>query len=382
MIFYEVGERILKNYCEEKGKIGEDLVYEWVNDMLSSMDFEYRIARNTILPFESVYGEKRKITAEFDISVFTPYFVFLIEVKNEVYTKYDYGEPLWEIKEDMVSNPLVQNQGHKKVFCSEMNIPREKVLTIEILLENGKCKNQKSPYPNDYIFDKSDFYENAKFLFATESSDSLDYEALFTSFKKKVNAHKYTLEDHKSILNRTEKIETRIRRVLGWINLHRTDTVICPKCKTGYLFFGDKKYVAPGNSKATIHYFLKCSNYTNEDVKCVGLIYVDKDKSIDEFKAICPVSIEIKNDWGEEKVVHTLLDEVEEIKKERDSLHNNVLLLEKQKNDLERKLVRSKEETKQYVCSLQKQQHENETLHERLDSFRKILGNIYLYREK
>ena len=47
-----------------------------------------------------------------------------------------------------------QNHFHKLVFCSEMGIPREKVITIEVLLENGKWNNQ-SPYINDYIFDKN-----------------------------------------------------------------------------------------------------------------------------------------------------------------------------------------------------------------------------------
>lgn len=372
----------MKNYCEEKGKNGEDLVYQWVCDILNGMDFNYRIVRNAILPFESVYGEWGKITAEFDILIFTSYFVFMIEVKNERYIKCDYGEPVWEIEKDTVSNPLRQNQAHKKVFCSELNIPRERVLTIEVLLENGKCEKMKSPYPNDYVFDKSDFCENAKYLLGTKYSEPLNYESLYANFKKKVDAYKYTIEEHKSILKRTEKIETRINRELGYVNLHRTDTVMCSKCKTGHLFFGDKSYVSPGNTNATTHYFLKCSNYSKEEDGCVGLIYVDKDKSIDEFKKICPISIERKNDWGDEKVMHTLLDDVEQIKKERDSFHNQVLFLEKQNNDLESQLAKSKEEAKQYVSILRRQQRENGELHEQLDSFKKILGNIYFFRKK
>ncbi len=368
----------------DKGKMGEDFVYESVNGILERMDFDYRIARNTILPFKSVYGEAGIITAEFDISVFTPYYVFLIEVKNELYTEFDYTEPLWKIGDtDTVSNPLAQNHVHKKVFCSEMNIPREKVFTIEVLLENGKCKNSRSPYKNDYVFDASDLQDSAKYLLATESLEIIDIEELYRNFMNRVNAHQYSLEEHKTMLRRTEKIETRIRRVLGWNNLHRTDVVICSKCKKGYLFFRDKLYKSSiDNSRASRHYFLGCSNYGNRENNCEGLIYVDAKKNIDEFKKICPISIEQNNDWGEEKVINTLLDEFENVKKECDSLKCQVVLLKMQRSELNDKLKRCRKERKQYANDLEKLQRENNCLQERLDSFMKIIGNIYLFSKK
>lgn len=140
-MFSNLRGKLMNTYRELEGEKGELFVYSIVEKVLKRMDYRYGIARNSILPFDSVYGEKGYITAEFDIIVFTPFFVFLFEIKNEFYNNYDYQEPLWKLANNqMVSNPITQNHTHKQVFCSEFNIPREKVITVEILLKNGKLE--------------------------------------------------------------------------------------------------------------------------------------------------------------------------------------------------------------------------------------------------
>lgn len=81
--------------AKEKGAMGETVVYREIVSMLGELDFECKVIQNARFPFESVYGERGYITAEIDIVVFTPYLIFLFEVKNEKYKKFDYKEPLW-----------------------------------------------------------------------------------------------------------------------------------------------------------------------------------------------------------------------------------------------------------------------------------------------
>lgn len=88
-----MGRKIMSRYCEQKGEEGELLVYGAVKNILDKMNYDYRIVRNAILPFKSVYGEQGYITAEFDILIFTPFLIFLIEIKNECYIDFDYDAP-------------------------------------------------------------------------------------------------------------------------------------------------------------------------------------------------------------------------------------------------------------------------------------------------
>ena len=74
--------------------------------------------------------------------------------------EFDYKEPLWCLMNgELVSNPIEQNHTHK-VVCSELRIPRENVITVEVLLENGCVPNMNSPYPNDYVFSLDDIKIN------------------------------------------------------------------------------------------------------------------------------------------------------------------------------------------------------------------------------
>ncbi|MBR1372914.1 NERD domain-containing protein, partial [bacterium] len=72
----------MTDYMVQKGEEGENYVNDIINQVLPKMDYTYIIVRNKIFPFESVYGRFGYISAEFDFVVFTPYYIFIIEVKN------------------------------------------------------------------------------------------------------------------------------------------------------------------------------------------------------------------------------------------------------------------------------------------------------------
>lgn len=367
----------MNTYRELEGEKGELFVYSIVEKVLKRMDYRYGIARNSILPFDSVYGEKGYITAEFDIIVFTPFFVFLFEIKNEFYNNYDYQEPLWKLANNqMVSNPITQNHTHKQVFCSEFNIPREKVITVEILLKNGKLEMQKSPFVNDYIFDTNELEQKLQYLFATESECTMNNVDLFAIFEKKIQEKHLTREEHIRILKDTEKIETRIKRVCSRCNLRRTDIIRCNSCESGILRFRKLCYPSTKkNKRASGHYALGCSNYGNTQINCeFGLVYVDKDKPIDLYLEMEAIHIEDRNNWGKEKVVKTVLDEINDLKEQNIRMAAE---LKKAKTEMTRVRNQVQNMEKEYIST----KNEIGDLREKIKHFKKVIACLYVYRD-
>ena len=374
----------MSRYCEQKGEEGELLVYGAVKNILDKMNYDYRIVRNAILPFKSVYGEQGYITAEFDILIFTPFLIILIEIKNECYIDFDYDAPLWKlINGEMVSNPINQNHTHKLVFCSELSVPREKVISIEILLENGKIELKKSPFINDYIFDKKEFSQKLMYLFATEFDDRLDVEKLYQTFITQVKKHDFTKQDHLGMLKHTEKIETRIKNVIGRVNLRRTDIIRCSSCGVGELIFRDMSYRSTKeNMRSSRHYALGCSNYKRQGINCkCGLIYVDANKSKKQYLAIEPVHIEEKNHWGDEKMVKTVLDEINKL-----SIENAKLIdqLEEVSDTVARVLQEKNDVNEKYKDACKKvlnAQNEINDLKEHIKRYKKVFRSLYIYKD-
>lgn len=337
--------------------------------------------------FTILYGERGYITAEIDIVVFTPYLIFLFEVKNEKYKKFDYKEPLWNLMDDEpVSNPIEQNHTHKEVFCSELKIPREQVITVEVLLENGCVPNMPSVYPNDYVFSLDDIKNKLVYLLATTSDGIQKMEVIYKQFIDMLKKHNISEEEHINLLKRTEKIETRIRNVIGYINLHRTDVVHCTCCNVGKLYFKDKNYRSTNESeRASKHFFLGCSNYGNKKIKCeAGLIYVDKNKDSSLFKEIKPDSIAHRNNWGDEKVTKTILDEIESLNSTNQNLCIELESVKKENEQLKEALSESKrkndnQEKKIMNCSAEIEKVKR--LEEKLSCFKKIFGRIYFLKD-
>lgn len=378
----------MDDYRIQKGEDGERYVGEILNKVLSKMDFYYKLVQNTYLPFESVYGKNGFISAEFDFTIFTPFYVYIIEVKNESYANCDYSAMQWELKDGTkVSNAINQNHTHKEVFCSEMNIRLDNVITIEILLENDGVVEEYTSYPNDHVFGKKSLEENLLHILSSENNSKFECQRLYDRFKKTVDNKGITKEKHIKILDRTEIIETRIRNVIGYIPFKRTDIIKCNCCTAGNLRFLDKKYESNQNSKrVSTHYFLGCSSYYNKSIECnQKLIYVDKNKKTDDFQALIPIHIEERNNWGDEQVNQTVLDEINELKSrikslnEENEIHNREI--EKLKNSLERVQQENKyneierNKFKNEVITLK---NDNECKVKELSLFKRLVGKIYI----
>lgn len=328
---------------DDKGKAGEDIVFAALENAIKLMDYSCPPPlRNSLLPFESVYGRNGFITAEFDIVLFTPFFVFLFEIKNALYDYSDYNDRLWKLKnkdDEQTSNPIYQNHIHKLVFCSEMNIPREQVITVEVLLENGKQNGRKTKFKNDYVFDKTDLDKELAYLIASEriilddtdfvdsldekySYIKLDCENLHKLFSEKTKDNELYRKKHKEDLLRTEKIEKEQSKYANFIPFRRTDTLTCPKCG-GKLCFMDNSKEFSRNYKAKFSFFLGCTNYY-KDIQCDYKCALYDEKHLKEvYKTIKPESIESRNDWGEERMNDLFIDEMKRLENEINDIKLN-----------------------------------------------------------
>ena len=363
----------------QKGIEGENYVNDVLDKVLEKMDYTFITVRNKIIPFESVYGKSGYLSAEFDFIVFTPYYVYIIEVKNESYSEQDYSNRLWVLKNGTkVSNPISQNHNHKQVFCSELNVPLHKVITIEILLENVGFEVKKTNYANDYVLCGTDFTQDLLYLFSSESDEILDYQKIHDSFLRIVKKCRVDSRLHQECLDRTETIETRIKNVLGYIPFHRTDIVKCDRCGTGKLVFRDMKYKKRGGVNNTMHYALGCTNYRNNSINCEGLIYVDKDKDNNPFRDVKSIRIEERNGWGKELVNRTVLDEINELNRKYEDLRkqlNNMTYLESRLNEKE-KTVDDLE-----IKNSQLEKYNKELIRD-LSRYKKIIGPIYKLKKE
>ncbi len=379
------------NYRTKKGEEGETFVEKLLIPILDKMDYKYEYLRNTYLPFASVYGLKGHITAEFDFIIFTPFLVYLIEVKNGRYSECDCEERLWKLMDgSTTSNPIIQNRNHKNVFCSEMNFPRDRVITVEILLEYSSFQTTNI-FPNDYVFGTERLEENLFYLLSTETGDNLDYEELHDRFIEIVSKYPINKDIHTHNIEITEKVETRIRNVFGYIPLHRTDIVKCNSCKSGNLVLREMPYKTnPFGKHNSMHYALGCSNYGSKSVECnLGLIYLDKNKDKNPFKSIIPIHIEEKNNWGVEKVNSTVLDkfnqlenQIKELKEQNRALEDQVKILN-YKNDQAVNMINEKnEECEELRKKVEQSENNAEMVNKELDCFNRLFGKIYFYNKK
>lgn len=372
---------------KEKGALGEAIVYQEIVSVVNELDFECEVIKNARFPFESVYGEHGYITAEIDVVVFTPYLIFLFEVKNERYKEFNYKEPLWYLMNDEpVSNLIEQNHTHKEVFCSELKIPREQVITIEVLLENGRVPNVLSIYPNDYVFSSDDLKNKLIYLLATTASKKINKDDIYQQFVDKLEKENISEEEHIKHLKRTEKIETRIKNVIGYVNLRRTDVVHCTCCGVGKLYFKDKIYPSTRESKrASKHYFLACSSYGDRKINCrARLIYVDKNKDSSLFKEIATDSIIHRNNWGDEGVTKTILNEIESLNCANQKLCIELQSVKKENERLRKALAEVNKKNDSQAIEIKKLSIETmqvSMLKEKLGCFKKILGRIYFLKD-
>ena len=135
--------------------------------------------------------------------------------------------------------------------------------------------------------------------------------------------------------------------------------------------------------RSSKHFFLGCSNYVNKKIKCEArLIYVDKNKDSSLFKEIKPDSIAHRNNWGDEKVTKTILDEIESLNSTNQNLCIELESVKKENEQLKEALSESKrknEEKKIMNCSAEIEQVKR--LEGKLSCFKKIFGRIYFLKD-
>lgn len=361
------------DYKAQKGEEGENYVNDVLVQVLDQMDYPYIVERNSCFAFESVYGKYRYLSAEFDFVVFTPYYVYMIEVKNESYSKCNFSDPLWVlINEENVPNPITQNHTHKQVFCSELKVPLHKVITIEVLLGDYRFKVEKTQFVNDYVFWGSDLYQNFLYLLSSESSDMLNHYSIHKMFMDNVERKWEDRYEHLERLSRTEIIEKKFVSVLRYIPFHRTDLVKCNCCANGYLHFWDKPFPNKGGKNNVTHYFLGCS--TNDRKICKQEhIYLDKDHDPTPFKNLIPISIEERNGWGEEPVIRTVLDEINDLRIENKNLYEKVKYIQ----DVEIELHEKESIIDELEINYKQIKEENDERSIELSKYKKLFGRIY-----
>lgn len=129
------------------------------------------------------------------------------------------------------------------------------------------------------------------------------------------------------------------------------------------------------NKRASGHYALGCSNYGNTKINCeFGLVYVDKDKLIDLYLEMEPIHIEDRNNWGKEKVVKTVLDEINDLKEQNIRMAAE---LKKAKTEMTRVRNQVQSMEKEYIST----KNEIGDLREKIKHFKKVIACLYVYRD-
>lgn len=302
-----------------KGIEGEQIAARLIEQAISMAKVEAKLFQNIIFQFPSIYGKYGKLTTEIDHIVVTPYFIFIIETKNENYSTHHYLSQSWSLMNGSnVSNPIIQNHLHKMILCECLGICQRKVFTIELLLNNFDMEIN-TRYSNDFVMTRQNFLNY--FLLLISSKDD---EIIFPEITRKLDVwRKKTVElseIHVENMKRTEDIEEWIRTHEKHYIFSRTDTVICPKCGS-YLVFRDGKYpdYSRKNRKASKQYLLGCLNYRK--THCNMRVYYNKNRG-EGFDAVSVQTYERRTGWTEMKTsTKNVLDEYIEQKRLIDLLY-------------------------------------------------------------
>lgn len=326
---------------EKKGKIGEDIVHHVIEDALRIAGVEGTIFDNVIVEYSSIFGYYGVMTAEIDHIVVTKEFVFIIETKNQELSQWNMKSSEWILKNgDTVSNPVIQNQNHKKIFCSLMGIPREAVITIECLLNQSLNCNYICN-TNDYIFGGSNITDYLVLLFSSKGNFVIDNEKV----KAKINEYVKVSASKKQIHNQNVK---KAKSIQNWLETHKvyhkfklTDIAYCPECNALLNFVaGSWRDIERNNVRKSPQYKISCSSYRESG--CEFTRFYSK------FKEIMVTNIEERNGWIElEKCNITILDEYAELKKNQSDYIRQIDMLNMQLESTEKDNTNLREELRQ-----------------------------------
>lgn len=357
----------------EKGELGEKHVYSAIIEAAKISNTDVRVYNNVILEFPSMYGRLGMLTTEIDHVVITPCFIVLIETKNDYYKINNYEDYNWQLLNDTeTSNPIMQNQLHKSIFCSVFDVLREKVLTVECLLKCNNCRT-KTQFPNDFVLGSDNIRDGFVLLLATKGSE-LERDSLCNKLKDIELSSNSKREAHIENIKNAEKIERWTRTHEGHYNFKRTDIAICPACG-GRLFFRGYLGVdySRGNTRKSQQYLIGCSNY-----RITGCSYhknYKKEKGVG-FDEVHSITLQERMGWNQMEVEQkTILDKYYEQKIELEEREKVIIKLNNRVNELTRTI----DEKNKYISSLSDQVKKNE---EKVicfqEQFKQICGPLYI----
>lgn len=345
---------------ERRGKIGEETVRQWIDTALSISGVQGYVFDNVIVKYPSIFGYYGIMTTEIDHIVVTNGAIFVFETKNQELKEWNLKEPEWALmNNETVSNPIIQNQNHKKILCSVLGVHRENIITVECLLRQAFS----TPFmrnTNDYVFFGENVLGFLALLFVSKTYTEFEFENVVERLEQLRGVSNRLRNGHNKNVEKQQDAQKWIKSHIGYHMFKMTDTANCPWC-------GELLNLVPGswvdternNERKSPQYMVGCSSNKN------GCKFAKRYK---EFSDIRITSIEERNGWVEMEIHNTtVLDEYLELKRKQHGYLEKI-------DNLKRDLSVAKKENEVMALKLQEIRNEMKVQKEK---YRNIIGPFY-----
>lgn len=228
---------------------------------------------------------------------------------------------------EITDNPIIQNHFHKEIFCSQFKVQREKVITLEFLLQYNDL-NLYTQFTNDYVlgFDKIEDY--LTLLINSHGDEITNHEMKSICEKLDIYERAYDNKkgEHLRNLSLIKRIEEKTRTKDGYYRFKRTDSAKCIFCNY-FLCFDAGLELKEGNERRTFEISLKCKN--GHEI----LPKKDTRKGVEYgFYSVEAITLGEAMGWNMEEQKETIIDVFEKLKQENQSLKKQLV---KEKDDYE-----------------------------------------------
>ncbi len=384
----------------EKGKEGEQIVQQALEEALDILKIRYRIYNNVYLQFPSSYGNKYGFTTEIDHVVVTDQYIFVVETKNQSYYKNSITEnrhdEYWHLNDDKhttVINPMIQNYYHKLILSEQLGTDREAILQIV-------CLKDIPPDEGSYLYDDRRRINSRYLLFEEENF----VDTLCKLFISRNQNHGYDFEDiidkmnaivRKQSLFKDYHIENleRAGKMLDYqfgtrIKLRTTDCAICPKCNSIMRLFLDDMPLLPGQKRRRHKYnpILRCSNKEcnyKADFDRKGITIKAKSNGFSMLLSREIVDSDIKIQTIEERLGYEMPETYQEtVLDEIRSLKTEARLLEKESAHFKNLYNEKKEETEHLETELTELRSKCRRMDLELGKYKHLIGSLFFKNDK
>lgn len=357
---------------EQLGKEGEQKIVDIVKEIEMELGIKVKTFGPVILFYYSIYG---RVSCEIDHIFILNDLIILGETKNGKYKSLQYKNHVWNhLNGEITDNPIYQNNYHKNVFCSTFKICREKVITLELLLQY-KSLQLKTQFVNDYVLgiDTIKDYLTLLFNYYNCHVENKEMVAICDKLKNYQYAYGSKINDHLKNLNRIKQIEEKTRTKDGYYRFKRTDSAKCEICNS-YLSFDAGLELKRENQRRTFEISLKCKNGHR--------ILPRKDTRIGQtygFSSVKVISLEKREGWGMEKQRTTIIDDFESLKKEN-------LILKEQNKKILSNMKTFRKKVDEDIESLQEtnlaMSNEIKQAEKEIGQYKHIIGKLYYKKNK